>query len=88
MTIDVKGERPRCKFQRRDFRLATLAQASTFSVQGSLFGGLGKREIVTQGSLFAHLGKHEIFTPERTYPPVTVKELAAATFGDAPTEIV
>jgi hypothetical protein len=50
------------KFQRRDFRLDSLAMSSTFSAKGSLF---------------AHLGKHEIFTPTRTYPPMTVSELAA-----------
>lgn len=61
------------KFQRRDFRLATLTQSSAFSAEGSLF---------------ANLGKHEIFTPERTYPPVTVSELAAATFRGAPTGAV
>jgi hypothetical protein len=55
------------KFQRRDFRLATLAQSSAFSAEGSLF---------------ANLGKHELFTPERTYPPVSVSELAAAAQGD------
>ena len=57
------------KFQRRDFRLATLTQSSAFSAEGSLF---------------ANLGKHEIFTPEKTYPPVTMSELAAATLGDSP----
>jgi len=36
-----------------------------------------------EGSLFAHLGKHEIFTPTKTYPPMTVSELAAAIAGDA-----
>ena len=51
------------KFQRRDFHLATLTQSATFSAEGSLF---------------AHLGKHEIFTPSKTYPPMTVGELAAA----------
>jgi len=56
------------RFQRRDFRLDTLTQSSAFSAEGSLF---------------AHLGKHEIFTPARTYPPVTVGELAAATVGEA-----
>lgn len=56
------------KFQRRDFRLHDLAMSSKFSAEGSLF---------------AHLGKHEIFTPTRTYPPMTVSELAAATIGDA-----
>jgi len=49
------------RFQRRDFRLDSLTQSSTFS---------------EEGSLFAHLGKHEIFTPTRTYPPLTVSELA------------
>lgn len=56
------------KFQRRDFRLHDLAMSSTFSAEGSLF---------------AHLGKHEIFTPTRTYAPMTVSELSAATLGDA-----
>jgi len=50
------------KFQRRDFRLRNLALSSTFS---------------EEGPLFARRGKHEIFTPERTYPPMTVGELAA-----------
>ena len=49
-------------FQRRDFRLHDLAMSSAFSAEGSLF---------------AHLGKHEIFTPAKTYPPMTVGELAA-----------
>lgn len=56
------------RFQRRDFRLDTLTQSAAFS---------------TEGSLFAHLGKHEIFTPARTYPPMTVSELATAASGDA-----
>ena len=50
------------RFQRRDFRFDSLIQSSAFSVEGSLF---------------AHLGKHEIFTPTKTYPPMTVSELAA-----------
>jgi hypothetical protein len=49
------------KFQRRDFRFDVLTGSSAFSAEGSLF---------------AHLGKHEIFTPVRTYPPMTVRELA------------
>ncbi|HET7674086.1 MAG TPA: DNA methyltransferase [Gammaproteobacteria bacterium] len=49
------------KFQRRDFRFEDLAGASAFSAEDSLF---------------AHLGKHEIFTPIRTYPAMTVRELA------------
>ncbi len=60
------------KFQRRDFSLATLTQSSAFSAEGSLF---------------AHLGKHEIFTPEKTYPPMTMSDLAAL-LGDAPKEAV
>jgi hypothetical protein len=51
------------KFQRRDFRLDVLTGASAYS---------------EEGTLFAHLGKHEIFTPTKTYPPMTVSELAAA----------
>ncbi len=59
------------KFQRRDFRLDVLTGSSTFSAEGSLF---------------AHLGKHEIFTPTKTYPPMTVSELAAAARGGTPKE--
>ena len=54
------------KFQRRDFRLDTLTQSSAFSAEGSLF---------------AHLGKHEIFRPTKTWPPMTVAELAAIAPG-------
>lgn len=61
------------KFQRRDFRLDVLTHMSSFN---------------EQIPLFAHLGKHEIFMPTRTYPPVTVSELAAAARGDAPKEAV
>ena len=61
------------KFQRRDFRLDVLTGSSAFSAEGSLF---------------AHLGKHEIFTPIRTYPPMTVTELAAVSVGGASTEAV
>lgn len=56
------------KFQRRDFRLDALTQMSSV-------GG--------EGSLFAELGKHEVFTPIQTYPPMTVRELAAAASGAA-----
>lgn len=61
------------KFQRRDFRLDVLMGASAYS---------------QEGGLFADLGKHEIFTPTKTYPPMTVSELAVATFGDASKEAV
>lgn len=50
------------KFQRRDFRFDTLTHSSAYS---------------QEGTLFAHLGKHEIFTPAKTWPPMTVSELAA-----------
>jgi hypothetical protein len=56
------------RFQRRDFRFDSLTQSSAFSAEGSLF---------------AHLGKHEIFTPTRTYPTMTVGELAAVVQGAA-----
>lgn len=52
------------KFQRRDFRLDTLSQMSSLS---------------EEGSLFAHLAKHEIFAPTKTYPPMSVSEIASAT---------
>ena len=51
------------RFQRRDFRFDNLTQSSAFSAADSLF---------------ANLGMHEIFTPAKTYPPMTVAELAAA----------
>jgi len=49
------------KFQRRDFRFDVLATMSDFGQQDSLFSAVGK---------------HEIFTPKRTYPPMTIAELA------------
>ncbi|MGC8774715.1 MAG: DNA methyltransferase [Chlorobaculum sp.] len=61
------------KFQRRDFRLDTLTQSAAFSAEDSLF---------------AHLGKHEIFTPAKTYPPMTVSDLASVSPCDFPREIV
>lgn len=50
------------RFQRRDFRFDVLTGSSAFSAEGSLF---------------AHLGKHEIFMPTKTWPPMTLSELAA-----------
>lgn len=50
------------KFQRRDFRLDVLTGMSNF------------RE---EQTLFAHLGSHEIFKPTESYPPMTVREMAA-----------
>ena len=54
------------RFQRRDFRLDVLTGSSSFSAEGSLF---------------AHLGTHEIFTPVKTWPTMTVRDLAAANDG-------
>jgi hypothetical protein len=51
------------RFQRRDFRFDNLTQSSAFNATDSLF---------------ANLGMHEIFTAAKTYPPMTVGELAAA----------
>jgi hypothetical protein len=56
------------KYQRRDFRLDTLAGSAAFN---------------TEGDLFSQLGKHEIFTPVQTYPPMAVRELAASARVDA-----
>jgi N-6 DNA methylase len=55
------------KFQRRDFRLDSLMQMSSYS---------------REGSLFSHLGKHEVFTPIKAYPPMNVHELAGALLDD------
>lgn len=43
----------------------------------------GSSNFSAEGSLF---GKHEIFTPVKTYPPMTVRELAAIGTGEKPTE--
>ena len=61
------------KYQRRDFRLDTLTLSSAFS---------------EEGSLFANLGKHEIFRPTRTWPPMTVSELAEGARTDSHVEAV
>ena len=58
------------RFQRRDFRFDVLTGSSAFSAEGSLF---------------AHLGKHEIFTPTKTYPSMTVADLAAGPAQEAMT---
>lgn len=50
------------KFNRRDFRLDVLT------------GMAGFKE---EKSLFAHVGRHEIFQPKKSYPPMTIKQLAA-----------
>lgn len=50
------------KFQRRDFRLDSLTDSSNYS---------------TEDSLFSQLGKNELFTPTKSYPPMTIAQLAA-----------
>ncbi len=63
ITFAEWGYLGRGKYQRRDFRLDVLTMSSTFSAQDSLF---------------ANLGRHELFKPTKSYPPMTVRELAAA----------
>ncbi len=58
------------KFQRRDFRLDKLTESAAWSAEGSLF---------------AQLGRHDIFQPVQSYPPSTVRELAA--LGAQPEEV-
>ncbi len=63
ITFAEWGSLGKGRFNRRDFRFDSLTQSSAFSAEGSLF---------------ANLGMHEIFTAAKTYPPMTVEELAAA----------
>lgn len=51
------------RFQRRDFRLDALTKSAAFG---------------EEDTLFADLGKHEIFTPTKTYPSMTLRDLAEA----------
>lgn len=51
------------RFHRRDFRLDTLTQMSSFGAEGTLF---------------AESGKHEVFTPARDHGQLTVVEIVAA----------
>ena len=61
------------KFQRRDFRLDVLTQSAAW---------------FEEGTFRANMGKHEIFTPVKTYPPMTVSELASTQLGTAAKEFV
>lgn len=63
ITFSEWGYLGKGKFQRRDFLLDVLTGAAQFSAEDSLF---------------AQLGKHEIFTPVKTYPPMSVSELASS----------
>lgn len=71
ITFAQWGYLGRGRFQRRDFRLDVLTHMSGFA---------------EEGSLFAHLGKHEIFTPTKTYPTMTMSDLAIAAHGGTPKE--
>lgn len=81
LTMRTSGDQPttfaewgyigKGRFQRRDFRFDVLTHSSAFS---------------EQGSLFARFGKHEIFAPTKTYPPMTIRELACEARGAAPKE--
>lgn len=53
----------RGKFQRRDFTFDSLTKSSAFG---------------EEDTLFADKGKHEIFTPLKTYPLMTLRDLAEA----------
>lgn len=68
ITVVEWGYLGKGKFQRRDFRLDVLTGMSTLRDSGSLFAGLGN---------------HEIFRPTDTFPPMTVRELAARDKGSA-----
>lgn len=50
------------RYQRRDFSYRTLTQMSSFPTD----------------SLFGDPAKHDIFVPARSYPPMSVSEIAAA----------
>lgn len=52
------------KFQRRDFRLSALTRTAAFRAPGSLFSYSQQQD--------------ELFEPTKTYAPMTVAELAAA----------
>jgi len=50
------------RFQRRDFGFESLTYSSEFS---------------TEGSLFSDIGRQDIFTPTKTYPLMTIGQIAA-----------
>jgi len=51
------------KFQRRDFRMDTLAMSALLN---------------SNRLMFSHMAQHERLTPSKTYPPMTMAQLAAA----------
>lgn len=62
MTFAEWGYLGKGKFQRRDFRLDVLTQASAWK---------------NENELFATAERHDIFSPLKSYPPMTAGELAA-----------
>lgn len=66
MTFAEWGYLGKGKFQRRDFRLDVLTQASSWK---------------TEGELFATAERQDIFSPVKSYPPITVSELASLDVG-------
>ena len=62
MTFAEWGYLGKGRFQRRDFRLDVLTQASAWK---------------NESELFATAERHDIFSPVKSYPPMTVSELAA-----------
>lgn len=67
ITFAEWGSLGKGKFMRRDFRLDRLTHLSSFE---------------REDSLFSQLGKHEVFAPVKTYPPMTVADLAVAARTD------
>jgi hypothetical protein len=67
ITFAEWGYLGRGKFQRRDFCYKNLTGSSKF---------MQKSTRDETGSWMSELGKDAIFTPEKTYPPTTVSELA------------
>lgn len=71
------------KFNRRDFRLEMLAQASGFNKRWA--SPDTEQEVSLFGEprpAFHHRGRDEIFQPIASYPPMTVPQLAALDRGD------
>ncbi|KJK11985.1 restriction endonuclease subunit M [Terrabacter sp. 28] len=66
ITFPEWGYLGRGKFQRRDFRYDTLTQSSAFNAEGGLF---------------ADAGAHEVFQPTKTYPPMSISEIAESTLS-------
>jgi hypothetical protein len=61
ITFAEWGYLGRGKYQRRDFRFDSLTQMSAFG---------------EEDTLFADLGRHEVFTPIKSYPSMSIAELA------------